>query len=180
MNHGGENQSTAEGPSQAGSSDQQGVEGSRSSGFEGSYDRAGPEGSGNPSSPRQGEYTQSPENDEHNHGYRHYPRVPTQETVEALESAIQEAFTTGDPQQVWVQVRELVHLSKNLVRESAEVRFKNNFGTEVCERCDGLKAGPGVAATCYQIRQCYYTNKKVDATTPKQAQLIERLAKNKA
>lgn len=42
--------------------------------------------------------------------------------------------------------------------EAARLRFQVNFGTSVCEPCDGLRAGPGVVATCYQTRECRYGN----------------------
>jgi hypothetical protein len=62
------------------------------------------------------------------------------------------------------------------MKEAASARFRANYGTPVCEQCDGLKAGPGVAATCFQLKQCFYTNLKVGADK-KQARLIERLSR---
>jgi hypothetical protein len=71
-----------------------------------------------------------------------------------------------------------VRLSKayqGLWLEAAQLRFRLNFGTHICDRCDGLKAGPGVVATCYQIRQCYYDNIREGEGTPKQKRVIESL-----
>jgi hypothetical protein len=63
----------------------------------------------------------------------------------------------------------------NLVLEYAHLRFKVNFGTSACENCDGLHAGPGVAATCYQTQRCEYTNVKEGDVSPKQLRVITSL-----
>lgn len=55
------------------------------------------------------------------------------------------------------------------------MRFRMNFGTPICESCDGLKAGPGVTATCFQVRQCTYDNVKQGDVTPRQKRVIESL-----
>jgi TPR repeat protein len=89
---------------------------------------------------------------------------------------VQEAFTSGNPQAAWAATQRVISMAHALQKEAATSRFKANYGTSVCEHCDGLKAGPGVAATCFQLKQCYYTNLKVGADK-KQARLIERLTK---
>lgn len=61
--------------------------------------------------------------------------------------------------------------------EAAKARFLKNFGSELCESCDGLKAGPGVAATCFQVRQCFFGNIKETVTSPRQTQVIKTLLK---
>jgi hypothetical protein len=66
-------------------------------------------------------------------------------------------------------------LVKEILRQAAKDRFAVNFGTDVCLSCDGLKAGPDVLATCYQVRQCNYSN--VKRTTSHQTNLIARLTK---
>lgn len=68
-------------------------------------------------------------------------------------------------------------MSHRLLRDLAASRFRENFGTEVCGRCDGLKAGPDVVATCYQTKQCYYSNQKAGDENPVQARLISLLRK---
>lgn len=68
-------------------------------------------------------------------------------------------------------------LARNLVLEAGKARFEKNFGTARCESCEGLKAGPGVLATCFQVRQCFFTNIKTSDTTPKQEKLIQILSK---
>ncbi len=55
------------------------------------------------------------------------------------------------------------------------MRFRLNFGTPICDRCDGLKVGPGVVATCFQVRQCNYDNVKQGAMTPRQSRVVQSL-----
>jgi hypothetical protein len=69
----------------------------------------------------------------------------------------------------------LAQAYRALWQEAAQLRFRLNFGTPTCERCDGLKAGPGVAATCYQVRQCNYDNVKDGDATPRQRRVLDRL-----
>jgi hypothetical protein len=71
---------------------------------------------------------------------------------------------------------ELLALCRNLILEAAKARFEKNFGTVRCDTCDGLKAGPGIVATCFQVRQCFYGNIKADAS-PRHERLIEILTK---
>lgn len=87
-----------------------------------------------------------------------------------------DAFTSGDPQKAWEETQRLVSMSHQLQKEAATARFKANFGTEMCTHCDGLKAGPDVVATCFQIRQCYFTNVRA-RTDEKHTRLIEKLSK---
>lgn len=72
---------------------------------------------------------------------------------------------------------ELLSLARALILEAAKARFEKNFATPRCDNCEGLKAGPGVAATCFQVRQCFFTNIKNQDTSPKQTRLIEILTK---
>lgn len=69
----------------------------------------------------------------------------------------------------------LVVAFRKLDVEAAQLRFRLNFGTPVCERCDGLKAGPGVVATCFQVRQCNYSNVKEGEITPRQLRVLQNL-----
>lgn len=108
-------------------------------------------------------------------GAGHRSRVPEPKDVEGLDAALLDAFQSGDPARAWHLTRELVALAGEAVREAARVRFQANFGTKRCANCEGLKAGPGVSATCFQIQQCYYRNvKEVDAT-PKQERFLKNI-----
>lgn len=59
--------------------------------------------------------------------------------------------------------------------EAARARFRVNFGTDVCERCEGLRVSEGVAATCFQVKLCHYDNVKV---TPKQRGVLQELTRS--
>lgn len=136
---------------------------------------------GRPTSPRdstshrKGTNSTDPASDEHHLRERHTPRVPTLVDVERIEADLLNAFKAGSPQLAWEKAQELSSLAKEALRQAAKDRFKVNFGTDVCNACDGLKVGPGVLATCFQIRQCNYSN--VKSTTPRQETLITRLTK---
>ena len=69
-----------------------------------------------------------------------------------------ESFQTGNPAVVYGEAEKLIAAYRELLGEAARLRYKLNFGTAVCENCDGLHAGPGVIATCYQVRECHFTN----------------------
>jgi hypothetical protein len=71
--------------------------------------------------------------------------------------------------------REVLALAREAVGEAAKSRFKANFATEVCQHCRGLKAGPGVSATCFQMQACYFDNFREDETSPKQKRIIDSL-----
>lgn len=74
---------------------------------------------------------------------------------------------------MWDLAQQLLTITRASVQEAARTRFRVNFGTERCKRCEGLKAGPQVVATCFQVQQCYYTNFKEGTLTPKQARVLE-------
>lgn len=86
-------------------------------------------------------------------------------------------FRQGKPAEVHKVASELLTLTRGLVLEAARSRFEKNFGSTQCNDCDGLKAGPGVAATCFQVRQCFFSNIKDQDVSPKQERLIEILSK---
>jgi hypothetical protein len=106
-------------------------------------------------------------------GNRPSERVPHPREVESIEQELEEAFREGAPEKVWALSRQLVEIAKEAVMEAARSRFKVNFGTSRCERCEGLRAGPGVAATCFQVQQCHYDNVKQNDLTPKQSRVLK-------
>jgi len=75
---------------------------------------------------------------------------------------------------VWAASQKLIQFGREAVTEAAKARFKANFGGPFCSRCEGLKAGPGIAATCFQVQQCYFDNFKEDPS-PKQELVVRRL-----
>ncbi len=133
----------------------------------------GQSGGSDPERPGVGERGQDAKTSGHHWGNRPSERVPHPREVEALEDELTAAFQGGDPGKVWELSRQLVELAKETVAEAARARFKVNFGSPRCDSCEGLKAGPGVAATCFQVRQCFYDNLKQGDLTPKQRRVLK-------
>jgi hypothetical protein len=91
-----------------------------------------------------------------------------------MESQLTTAFQKGDPAAAWSLTQSLLEMARALMIEAAKARFEVNFGTSICERCEGLRAGVDVVATCYQTKLCYYRNVKKEVT-PKQRGVIDKL-----
>lgn len=162
----------------AGAEDRHEFHGLEGPGTEGSSRRsrsAGQESLGDSTSHREKEDSAGTSSDEHHLRERHSAGVPTLADVESVEADLRFAFESGNPNLAWQKSQELISLAKEALRQAAKDRFKVNFGSEVCNTCDGLKTGPGVLATCFQVRQCNYSN--VKGTTPRQDHLITRLTK---
>jgi len=81
---------------------------------------------------------------------------------------------------VWEVAQRLLAISHEVVVEAGQARFRANYGTAICEKCDGLKAGKGVIATCFQLKRCYYSNLKETDTSSKQQQIIEGLTRGRS
>ena len=92
-----------------------------------------------------------------------------------LAKAALKAFESGDPTQAFQATSDLIEAYRAQSAELAQLRFKVNFGSPICENCDGLRAGPGVIATCYQVKRCDYTNVRGDVINPTQRQVIASL-----
>lgn len=86
-----------------------------------------------------------------------------------------QAFEAGNAPVAYDAGVRLATAYRTLWHEAAQLRFRLNFGTAVCDNCDGLKAGPGVAATCFQVRLCNYDNVKDGEATPRQRRVLDRL-----
>jgi len=94
---------------------------------------------------------------------RHPERIRP-EDLDVLEDLIIRAYQQAQPSVAWSLTTDMLTLSRKFLTEAAKARFRVNFGTDVCERCDGLRAGEGVAATCYQQKLCYFDNFKKTPT----------------
>jgi hypothetical protein len=86
-----------------------------------------------------------------------------------------QAFASGDPTKAWEATSRLIEAYRNLNVEAATLRFKLNFGSERCQNCDGLRAGPGVLATCFQVQQCNFTNIKDGEMSPRHLRIVQTL-----
>jgi len=73
-----------------------------------------------------------------------------------------DAFGTGDPDLSYQAAVHLIEKYREQAIDLAKARYKLNFGTSLCDNCDGLRAGPGVTATCFQVKQCYFDNFRED------------------
>ena len=69
----------------------------------------------------------------------------------------------------------LVRAFHSLWNEASALRFRINFGTPICDHCDGLRAGPDVVATCFQVKQCNYESVKEGAGSPRQHRVLQNL-----
>jgi hypothetical protein len=135
----------------------------------------GSSSTGSPGEHQSGREHDSSQTDGNHLRKRHHARVPRPHEVEIISEALTQAFTDGDPEKAWVHARELIQISQGLVIEAGKARFEANFGSDKCNNCDGLKTGPGVVATCFQIRQCYFTNVKEGDVGPRKRAIIEGL-----
>jgi hypothetical protein len=105
------------------------------------------------------------------------PRVLLPSDIDRHEQEILQAFRDGDPQQAWDATQRFIRDVRHFSNEAARDRLRQNLGTAVCGSCDGLKAGPDVVATCFQIGQCFYQSRKASDATSVQQSLIARLTK---
>lgn len=86
-----------------------------------------------------------------------------------------QAFLDGNFERAYSAALELQVAYREALAEASKVRFKLNFGTGICQNCEGLKAGPGVTATCFQIQRCDFKNIKEGDEDPHQARVIDKL-----
>ena len=86
-----------------------------------------------------------------------------------------EAFRSGQPARVWELSQQLVKVARSAADEAAQARFKANLGTSTCDHSEGLKAGVGVTATCFQLKRCFYDNARGGELSSKQQAVIEGL-----
>jgi len=98
------------------------------------------------------------------------PRVSREGEIAA--EKLLSAFEAGDPAQAYEAALALIEAHTALASEAARLRFRVNFSTSACDHCEGLKAGPGVVATCFQVRRCDYTNVKEGAATVRQLKVL--------
>lgn len=105
-------------------------------------------------------------------------RVPTQESLDALEEALDEAFIAASPAKAWEAAKAIVDEARVAVTQAGAARFAANFGTARCDSCEGLRAGPGISATCFQRKLCYFTNFREEAGSARQLRVITALSKS--
>lgn len=114
-----------------------------------------------------------PPKDVHSVPDGHRPRVPAPVPLRDFEAELYRAFSKGDPEGAYLVASDLLFAYQAILKEVAQLRFRVNFASPVCENCEGLRAGPGIAATCYQVRQCNYTNIKENQSDPRVLRVIQ-------
>jgi len=102
----------------------------------------------------------------------HRPGVPPEVD---LEDKLDRAFESADPETAYFVAVEILKAYQAEALESSKLRYRLNFGTPVCDSCEGLRAGAGVAATCFQTKRCNYTNVKEGDATPRHLRVIRSL-----
>jgi hypothetical protein len=118
----------------------------------------GPEAPDPTGSPGNWRGRKDPQGDVHSVRSGSPERVWLPEHVDSLEQRVTAAFSSGDPEQAWLLSKELLLALRDSTDQAARDRFKSTFGTPRCLTCTGLHAGPGVVATCYQVKLCFYRN----------------------
>jgi hypothetical protein len=100
--------------------------------------------------------------------------IPGHRQVDPSEVLLQ-AFLDGNFEVALVAAEELSLAYRETLLESSKLRFKLNFGTQVCESCEGLKAGTDVVATCFQVKRCDFQNILVGSASPRQLKILKNL-----
>jgi len=101
-------------------------------------------------------------------------RIPGTRIVDPSEILLQ-AFLDGDLDGAYQAAQELRDAYHEALNEAARQRYRANFGTESCSSCDGLKAGPGVLATCFQIQKCNFDSIHEGSESSTQLRILNRL-----
>lgn len=104
-------------------------------------------------------------------------RTGSQPGVSQLDpsEALMQAFLEGDFNVAYTAALNLQQFYRELASEVSSLRFRLNFGTSLCRDCEGLRAGPGVIATCYQIQKCDFRNLKETDRDPRKERVVSLL-----
>lgn len=105
---------------------------------------------------------------------RHRPRIPGARTIDPSETLLQ-AFLDGDVEKAYQSALELKEAYHEVLTEASRLRYRVNFGTEACSNCEGLKAGPGVVATCFQVQKCDFDSIHEGSESPAHLRILDRL-----
>lgn len=106
---------------------------------------------------------------------RYRPRIPGTRVIDPSETLLQ-AFLGGDFETAYQSALELKAAYHEALAESSRLRYQVNFGTEVCSNCEGLKAGPGVVATCFQTKKCDFDSIHEGSESRTHLRILDRLA----
>jgi hypothetical protein len=106
---------------------------------------------------------------------RRHPRIPGTRVIDPSEVLLQ-SFLDGDVEKAYQSALELKSAYHEALDEASRLRYRINFGTEACSNCDGLKAGPGVVATCFQVQKCNFDSIHEGSESPSHLRILDRLA----
>jgi hypothetical protein len=87
-----------------------------------------------------------------------------------------QAFLDGDFEKAYHSALELRTAYHEALIEAAHQRYRSNFGTEACTNCNGLKAGPGVLATCFQVQKCNFDSIHEGSESSVHLNILNRLS----
>jgi len=108
-------------------------------------------------------------------GHRPGTRIPGTRVVDPSETLFK-AFLEGDFEKAYLAAEDLRAAYHEALNEGARLRYRSNFGTDLCEHCDGLKAGPGVLATCFQVQKCNFDSIHEGSESLLHLKIIDRLS----
>lgn len=100
--------------------------------------------------------------------------IPGHRKVDPSEILLQ-AFLDGNFEVALIAAQELQSAYRESLLEAAKLRFRLNFGTPICENCEGLKAGPGVLATCFQVKKCEFQSILEGNVSPRQLRILQKI-----
>ena len=106
---------------------------------------------------------------------RHRAGIPGTRVKDPSETLIQ-AFLDGDFETAYQSAMDLKSAYHEALLEAAHQRYRANFGTEVCKNCEGLKAGPMVVATCFQVEKCNFDSIHEGSESPYHLRVLDRLS----
>ena len=106
---------------------------------------------------------------------RHQPGIPGSRVEDPSEVLLQ-AFLDGDFERAHQAALDLKSAYHEALLEASRQRYRANFGTDACLNCDGLKAGPGVVATCFQVQKCNFDSIREGSESPHHLRIIDRLS----
>lgn len=102
-------------------------------------------------------------------------RIPGQRVVDPSDTLLQ-AFLDGDFEKAYNSALELRTAYHEALNEAARQRYRSNFGSQTCNSCEGLKAGPGVLATCFQVQKCNFDSIREGYESPTHLKILDRLS----
>lgn len=111
----------------------------------------------------------------HNLGIRPSTRIPGTRIEDPSEVLLRE-FLNGNFETAYRIAQELQIAYHEALLEASQQRFKVNFGGPMCDNCSGLKAGPGVLATCFQVKRCNFDSVREGTESLVQLRVLEQLA----